>query len=224
MKIAICMYGIIPATRNMVQNHIRYITGPLQKFIRISLGKMVEFHYFLCSSSLNTTSMRMLDEYHKILSFEEIRFYPEHVSLLQKALLMWKDNNNLHSYHQILMIRTDMFFTHVLRQSDLNLMFCDTQDNEDVMYLGEDMGFMMGTPSILCQLESIHECVDTHKKQRPERLIREFLEKKKIRPQWISIVGVRILTDGLIHPSDKEKCPYLQDLLDNDLSSSPLVL
>ena len=216
MKIAVCIYGQIPAFKNMIQNHLRYVIGPLQKFIRITLGDDISIEYSLCTSSMDKFSM--IEEYRKLIPLDRLHFYGNsNVNLLQKACSIWRENG--HSYRLIIMIRIDLFFTCALRESDMDRMIQHSQ-GEEMIYMGEDMGmgFIMGPPSTMIHMESIYEYVygRTRLEKNWKRILQDCLEKEKLRCQWISIIAVRIQENGEVNPMDTKKCAYLEDLLMDD--------
>lgn len=226
MKIAICFFGESTfVDRFMIQNFIRCIVLPFQKYVQ----DKVEF-YYIFHSYMNTEILGVIDKMKTFFPFtvltlhdkeyvlrdkeetiEDVPLYLQDYSL-QRIKRMWK--RCMFSLDLILCSRLDLLFSRPLSASDIELM----KQNKNHLFVADcsscsilQQCFVAGDPFVMnLYTDRIHYVEDHGTDFSFSDLIQIH---PMIKINKLSTVFVRILQDGIVDPNDSQLCPYLNDLI-----------
>lgn len=196
--IAICFYGPFrPNYRMIHRGMIRCLLSPLLKH-----RECVYFlHTVLQEHALAGIALMNVD--FPFLEIVLTRDDPEPIKIMGTLDRSGK------TFSFVVLIRLDMFATAPLSPSEIHMMLDETSIENNLFMPENPMnGFLAGSPDVL------------------RRFHLSFADQR-IRCHRLGLVLLRVHPDGSIHPQDRKRCPYLEDLLldhsvvGNDISSLP---
>lgn len=221
MKIAICFYGECPfMDRFMIQNFTRCIIVPLQKYIPDKVEFFFIFHSYMDNEMLSIIEKMKTFFPFTVLTLHNkdfvLREVVDNVSLylqdysLQRVKRMWK--RCMLSLDLIICSRLDLLFSRPLSEGDIEAMIL-LKNHLFVSNTSHDLQqcFVAGDPFVMnIYTERLHYVED----HGTDFSIADLVQiHPTIKINTLSTVFVRILQDGIVHPSDFQVSPYLNDLI-----------
>lgn len=210
MKVAICFFGETGfMDRFMIQNFIRCITTPFKKHCHST-----ELYYFL-HSFISADALVLIENMRPFLPFSSIALHnmdmvppgslPEHYSL-NRVKKLWKTSPTL--YDLVVYVRLDILFSKPLSGNDIDQVV-ETTNHLSTTNHSKSLQpcFTMGCPFVMnIYADRVHSLDDDY--------IATMRSQYNIKiNNTISVVFVRILPGGAVHPEDNHICPYLGDLI-----------
>jgi hypothetical protein len=231
MKIAICFFGELGfLDKFMIQNYIRCVIAPIQKYNRESVDFFYFLHTFFDADVFTSVENLRLSFPFLIMSFHdkkmalcdenknqvETQNFIEDYSIY-RVKKMWKRVENIDI---VVYIRLDILLTKPLTYNDVELILKKNNhffiNNEQCPNL--QRGLVIGKSHIMSvYADRIHYLADGGS------FIDIMRSQHNMKAESISVVFVRVLKDGMVHPSDHNICPYIGDLISSSSTKIRLV-
>ena len=187
----ICFYGDFrPPPRRNLCSMMRCVLAPLFR----RLGEDYEKAFFLHATMDTSNALPGISVMMNEFPFHEMALSPSGSLRRVMALL------GPHVFRLVVCIRLDVFFTSPLHVSDVNLLL--EEDSENCIFLPESPmdGLVIGSMRAM-RLFVRDDSPTILRTQHQIRCVR------------LSIVMVRLASDGTVVAQDRSRCPYLDDLL-----------
>lgn len=233
MKIAVCFFGELGfMDRFMVQNYIRCVIVPMQKYNCESVDFFYFLHTFLDAADVfDSVEILRLSFPFLIMSFHdkkmalcddenknkvETQIFMEDYSIY-RVKKMWKRVENIDI---VIYIRLDILLTKPLTQNDVELIL----KNQNHFFINSEQcpnlqrGLIIGKSHVMnVYADRIHYLAEGGS------FIDIMRSQHNMKTESISVVFVRILKEGIVHPGDYNICPYLGDLISSSSTKIRLV-
>jgi len=191
--VAICFYGEFrPHPRRHLSSVMRCVLSPLFRHLGDEYEKAFFLHATMDSANALPGISMMMNEF----PFHEMALSSTTSSLRRVMALL----GSSHVFRLVVCIRLDMFFTSPLHISDIHRLF-----EEDSIFLPEPP--MDGKGLVIGSMRTIRLFM------RDDDSPTILWTQHQIRCVRISIVMVRLASDGTVVAQDRSRCPYLDDLL-----------
>lgn len=220
MKVAVCFFGEIAfMDRFMVQNYIRCVITPLKK--QKTILPFFFLHTYMVPNVLSFIEImrvsfpfQILSVHDKDIVLSKCPMGVEHELFLEDYSLhmvktMWTSSSI--PFDIVVYIRLDVLFCRSLSIHDAEWVMTD----KNRLFIAPNLPrcLVMGNTFVAnIYGDRMHYSSDLESGSTSS-----FLEKicshYDIRLSTLSIVFVRILSDGIVHPDDCHICPYLKDLI-----------
>lgn len=221
MKIAICFFGECTfLDRFMIQNFIRCIVVPFQKYVPEKVEFFYIFHSYMDEKVLGIIEMMKTFFPFTVLTLHNKEFVrrdvqDDNVSLylqdysLQRVKRMWK--RCMLSLDLVVCSRIDLLFCRPLSASDVEAMFVHKNHLFVVDASSLEQCFVVGDPFVMNLYTDRLHYVEDHGTD--FSLVDLIQIHPMIKNITLSTVIVRILSDASVHPHDSQRSPYLNDLI-----------
>lgn len=226
MKIAICFFGECTfMDRFMIQNFIRCVVLPFQKYVQEKVEFFYIFHSYMDSQILGVidkmktffpfTVLTLHDKDFVIKNKKEdtvvdITLYLHDYSL-ERVKKIWK--RCMLSLDLVICSRLDLLFSRPFSENDVQFII----KNKNHLFIAECPSeslrqcFVLGDPFVMnIYTERLHYVQDHGSDFSFHDLIQIH---PTIKLNTVSIVFIRILHDGIVNHEDSQVCPYLNDLI-----------
>ena len=225
MRVGICFFGEMGfIDRFMLQGLVRCVIIPLRKYNREDVDYSYFLHTFFHRDLFKYTetmttffplSVMMFHDPHGVLTekhpTKDKASFLESFSLYQVKKL-WKQKEDLDI---VVCVRLDTLFTKPLSENDVEMIV----NYRSYLFLGENieksyLNFAIGAPDIMSvYADRFHHVFNNHHHDNSSLYLAQLRVEHNIKTSFVSIVFVRILQEGIVHPDDYNICPYLRDLI-----------
>lgn len=218
MKISICFFG--PTTmmdRFMTHNFTRCVLTPISRYFQDRVEFSYCAHSYMGDDTLKTMEVlntcfplsaltlhdRQATLRHKPETKEQDVFLREYS--LQRVKKMWK-SSFFPPFDLIVCVCLDLLFSKPLSENDIAIV----RNNKNHLSVAGHLPdcFMMGTMDVM----NVYSDLVDHK-ETSSSFLETIRSSHNIRVNILTVVFVRILSDGVVCPEDCRICPYLNDLI-----------
>lgn len=226
MKAAICFFGEIAfMDRFMIQNYIRCVLTPLKKH-----NKSVHFYFFL-HTYMGVSVLSFIETMRTFFPFQFVSIHDKEMVLcdtpmgvepelyledysLHLVKKMW--NSSSIQFDMVVYTRADVLFSRPLSIHDAVSV---VNDKNRLFVAPNTSGCLVMCDTFVANVygDRMHYLSDLESGS-TSSFLEHVCSHYDIQVSTLSIVFVRILADGVVHPDDCNVCPYLKDLITSSSS------